>query len=59
MKLYTYDAAPNAGRLNLFLNYKGIQLADVTQVDLGAKEQLGDAYIGDQPLGHRARAAAR
>ena len=49
MKLYTYDAAPNAGRLNLFLAYKGIQLPEIIQVDLGTQEQLGEAYKAINP----------
>jgi glutathione S-transferase len=49
MKLYTYDAAPNARRLQLALNYKGIEIPEVIQVDLGAQEQLGDAYKAINP----------
>ena len=52
MKLYTYDAAPNAGRLKLFLDYKGIELDTVQQVDLGTQEQLGDAYLAINPWGY-------
>ena len=48
MKLYTCDPAPNAQRLALFLNYKGIEL-DTTQVDLGNGEQLQDAYRAINP----------
>lgn len=48
MKLYTCDPAPNAQRLALFLNYKGIEL-DTTQVDLANGEQLGDAYRAINP----------
>ena len=49
MKLYTYDLAPNARRLQLFLNYKGIEL-DTRQIDLGNQEQHGDEYAGINPL---------
>ena len=49
MKLYTYDPAPNPRRLGLFLKYKGIEL-DTEQVDLGALEQLGEAYGEINPL---------
>ncbi|MEM1153359.1 MAG: glutathione S-transferase family protein [Pseudomonadota bacterium] len=48
MKLYTYDPAPNPRRLTLFLQYKGIEL-DTQQIDLGAAEQLGDAYRAINP----------
>ena len=43
MKLYTFDAAPNPARLGMFMQYKGISL-DTVQIDLGAEEQLGEAY---------------
>ena len=43
MKLYTFDAAPNPARLGMFMQYKGISL-DTIQIDLGAEEQLGEAY---------------
>ena len=49
MKLYTYDLAPNARRLQLFLNYKGIEL-DTQQIDLGSLEQHGDEYAAINPL---------
>ncbi len=49
MKLYTYDLAPNARRLQLFLNYKGIEL-DTSQIDLGNLEQHGDEYAAINPL---------
>ncbi len=48
MKLYTFDAAPNAQRLGLFLQYKGIEL-DTTQIDMGTQEQLTDAYRAINP----------
>ena len=44
MKLYTFDLAPNPARLGMFMQYKGITL-DTVQIDLGAKEQLGEAYL--------------
>ena len=43
MKLYTFDAAPNPARLKLFMDFKQIEL-DTIQIDLGAYEQLSDAY---------------
>ena len=43
MKLYTFDAAPNPARLGKFMQYKGISL-DTVQIDLGAEEQLSEAY---------------
>lgn len=48
MKLYTYDPAPNARRLGLFMHYKGIAL-DTQQIDLATEEQLGDAYRAINP----------
>jgi glutathione S-transferase len=48
MKLYTYDAAPNAQRLALFMKLKGIEL-DTRQVDLGSAEQLGEEYRAINP----------
>ncbi len=48
MKLYTYDAAPNPRRVNLFLAYKGIDIPKV-QVNLRENEQLGDAYRAVNP----------
>jgi glutathione S-transferase len=49
MKLYTYDMAPNARRLQLFLNYKGIEL-ETQQIDLGTLEQHGEEYAAINPL---------
>lgn len=50
MKLYTFDVAPNARRLQLFLNYKGIEL-DTQQIDIGpAQEQHGEEYAAINPL---------
>jgi len=43
MKLFTYDAAPNPRRVNLFLSYKGIELP-VRQIDLREREQFGEEY---------------
>jgi glutathione S-transferase len=48
MKLYTFDAAPNARRLGLFLNYKGLEI-DTQQLDMAAEEQLGEAYAAINP----------
>ena len=49
MKLYTFDLAPNARRLQLFLNYKGIEL-ETQQIDLGKLEQHGEEYAAFNPL---------
>ena len=43
MKLYTFDAAPNAKRVTLFMQYKGIEI-DTTQIDMMAQAQLGDDF---------------
>jgi glutathione S-transferase len=43
MKLYTFDAAPNARRVTLFMQYKGIEI-DTTQIAMMELEQLGDDY---------------
>ena len=43
VKLYTYDAAPNPRRVNLFIRHKGIELP-TQQVDLKAHEQFSDGY---------------
>ncbi len=50
MKIYTFDAAPNPQRLSLFLKYKGIEI-DTQQIDMVAKEQLGDEYQAIVPEG--------
>jgi len=43
MKLFTYDAAPNPRRVNLFMACKGIRLP-TQQVDLRKNEHLGAEY---------------
>lgn len=48
MKLYTFDPAPNPRRLQLFIDYKGIEI-DTEQVDLMAKEQLADKFRAINP----------
>jgi len=48
MKLYTCDPAPNARRLALFMQYKGIEI-DTKQVDLMGNEQLSDDYLAVNP----------
>jgi glutathione S-transferase len=50
MKLYTYDPAPNPKRLQMFMDYKGIEIETV-QVDMMKQEQLGDDYKAINPLG--------
>jgi len=48
MKVYTFDAAPNAQRLGLFMKYKGIEL-ETQQIDMMSAEQLGDEYRAVNP----------
>lgn len=48
MKLYTFELAPNPRRLQLFLDYKGIEL-DTTEVSLANNEQFADAYRAINP----------
>ena len=48
MKVYTFDAAPNAQRLGLFIKYKGIEL-ETQQIDMMSAEQLGDEYRAVNP----------
>lgn len=48
LKLFTFDAAPNPRRVNLFMAYKGIDIPKV-QVNLRDGEQLGDAYKAINP----------
>ena len=49
MKLYTFDAAPNPQRLQLFMQYKGIA-AESVQIDMAKGEQLSDEYRAINPL---------
>ena len=49
MKLYTFPAAPNARRLHLFMDYKGIQL-DTEEVDMGSLQQHEEPYASMNPL---------
>ncbi len=48
MKLYTYDPAPNPKRLQMFLDYKGIELETI-QVDLMSKEQMKPEFKAVNP----------
>ena len=48
MKLYTYDAAPNPRRVNLFLGYKGIELP-TEQVNLRAGDQFSAEFRAISP----------
>lgn len=50
MKIYTFDAAPNARRLQLFMNYKGITI-ETEQIDMLAQAQLTDEYRAIVPTG--------
>ncbi|MFT4822761.1 MAG: glutathione S-transferase [Halioglobus sp.] len=50
MKIYSYDAAPNAQRLNFFLKLKGIEIETIP-IDMIAGEQLGNEYQSINPLG--------
>ncbi|MCY4426307.1 MAG: glutathione S-transferase family protein [Halieaceae bacterium] len=49
MKLYTYAAAPNARRLHLFMDYKGIEL-ETEEVDLRSRQQHCEPYASINPL---------
>ena len=49
MKLYTFDTAPNARRLRLFMDYKGIEL-ETEQVDLRTRQQHREPYASINPL---------
>ena len=49
MKLYTFDTAPNARRLGLFMDYKGIEL-ETEQVDLRTRQQHREPYASINPL---------
>ena len=49
MKLYTFDPAPNPRRLELFIQYKGIEIA-TQQIDLLKGEQFEDSYQQINPL---------
>jgi glutathione S-transferase len=48
VKLYTFDAAPNPRRVNLFIRYKGIELP-TQQVNLRESEQLSAAFKAINP----------
>lgn len=49
MKLYTYDPAPNPRRLQMFLDYKGIEVETV-QVDMLKQEQFAETFRKINPL---------
>ncbi len=49
MKLYTFPAAPNARRVHLVMEYKGIEL-DSEQVDIGSLQQHEEPYASINPL---------
>jgi glutathione S-transferase len=48
LKLYTFDAAPNPRRVNLFLGYKGIQIPS-QQVNLRESQQFSAEYKAINP----------
>ncbi|MFV0477529.1 MAG: glutathione S-transferase family protein [Parahaliea sp.] len=48
MKLYTFDPAPNAQRLQWFINYKGIDIESI-QIDLMSQQQLKPEYLAINP----------
>jgi glutathione S-transferase len=48
MRLYTFDAAPNPRRINLFLTYKGIRVP-TQQVDLRSGEQFSTDFTAISP----------
>lgn len=49
MKLYTYDPAPNPRRLQMLLDYKGIEIETV-QIDLLQQEQFSEAFRKVNPM---------
>ena len=49
MKLYDFARAPNPRRVRIFAAEKGIEFDSVVQVDLGSREQLGDAFRAVNP----------
>ena len=48
MKLYDFERAPNSRRVRMFAAEKGIDL-DLVSVDLGVREQMGEAYKAVNP----------
>jgi glutathione S-transferase len=48
MKLYQSNGSPNSRRVRIFLAEKGIAIP-VVPVDLGAREQFGEAYAAINP----------
>jgi glutathione S-transferase len=48
MKLYQSNGSPNSRRVRIFLAEKGISMP-IVPVDLGAKEQFGEAYAAINP----------
>src|ERR1017187_6905662 len=48
LKLYTFDAAPNPRRVNLFLGYKGIQIPS-KQINLREGQQFSSDYRAVNP----------
>src|ERR1700680_4359979 len=48
MKLYQSNASPNSRRVRIYLAEKGISMP-IVPVDLGAREQLSDAYAAINP----------
>jgi glutathione S-transferase len=48
VKLFTFDAAPNPRRVNLFIRYKGIELP-TQQVNLRELEQFGEEFKAVNP----------
>jgi glutathione S-transferase len=48
MLLYTYDAAPNPRRVNLFIRFKGIELP-TRQINLRESEQLCEEFRAINP----------
>lgn len=49
MKLYTFDPAPNPKRLQMFLDYKDIQI-DSEQVDLMKQDQFSESFRKINPM---------
>ncbi len=48
MKIYTYEGAPNARRLAMFMQYKGIEIETVP-IDMTTGEQLSPEYRAINP----------
>lgn len=50
MRLYTSGRAPNPRRVSIFLKEKGIEIADIVDLDIGKKEQRGETFTALNPF---------